>query len=242
MLSGISSGKFFHILSCHGWLNVEPEGSKRKGDMGIKKIIKLSVLPLLLAGTQANAATISYYLDQSNALLDGVNYAQLTITDSGENIDFSVEIISSAFSVTGANFGMQSFAFNYDSGLLLDVANISYLNPDSWAITPDSNAGGGFGKFGFELQGTGNTRTELLTFSIVNVVGDSVYDYALGSNLNPSSGEFFAAHIAGFDETDGVTGAQFSGSTFVVPAPSSVWLFGSGLIGIAGLVRWKART
>ena len=67
--------------------------------MGIKKIFKLSALLLALVGIQANAATISYYLDQSNALLDGVSYAQVTISDSTTtigDIDFSVEVLASA--------------------------------------------------------------------------------------------------------------------------------------------------
>ena len=50
--------------------------------MECNNIFKLSALPLALAVTQVNATTISYYLDQSNDLLDGVNYAQVTISDS----------------------------------------------------------------------------------------------------------------------------------------------------------------
>ena len=65
--------------------------------------------------------------------------------------------------------------------------------------------------------------------------------YSIGSTLNPSSGEFFAAHIAGFDETtNGVTSAQFAGSTSVVPVPAALWLFGSGLLGLVAVSRRKA--
>ena len=181
-----------------------------QGKMNLNKIVRLSVLPLALIGTQASAATISYYLDQSNDLADGINYAQVTISDGiGGNIDFSVDVLSSAFSVSpGANFGMQTFSFNYDTALMIGSSNIVDVDPLSWTISQDANAGGGFGKFEFELSGTGSSRTELLTFSISGVTGDTVYDYAIGSLLNPSSDEFFAAHIAGFNETDGVTSAQ----------------------------------
>lgn len=210
--------------------------------MNFKKIIKASALPLALIATQANAATISYYLDKSNALADGINYAQVTISDGmAGNIDFSVEVLTSAFSVSpGSNFGMQAFSFNYDNALTVSSSNIVSIDPTSWTISQNSNAGGGFGKSDFALSGTGSSRTELLSFSISGVTGDTVYDYAIGSTLNPSSGEFFAAHIAGFDLTDGVTGAKFAGSTPAVPVPAAIWLFGSGLLGLVAVSRRKA--
>ncbi len=211
--------------------------------MGIKKIFKLSALPLALAGIQANTATISYYLDQSNAFLDGVNYAQVTISDSTTtmgDIDFSVEVFASAFTVSGSNFGMQNFSFNYDPSLSVDASNIIDTSPLAWTVSEGANAGGGFGKFGFQLSGNGSSRTELLSFSITGVAGNTINSYAMGSTLKPAAVEFFAAHIAGFDTIDGVTSAQFAGSS-PVPVPAAVLLFGSGLIGLTGVARRKAR-
>jgi len=201
----------------------------------LKNIIKYSIISAALAGTQAGAASISYFLDQSNDLPKDINYAQVTVSDglSGD-IDFSVQVLSSAFDVSpGANFGLQAFAFNYDNLLTVDAANITNLDPSSWVISQDANAGGGFGKFDFQTSGTGNARTELLSFSISGVTGDTINSYAMGSS--PTS-EFFAAHIAGFDLTNGVTSAQFAGST-PVPVPAALWLFGSGLLGLAGFAR-----
>ena len=48
------------------------EKMQEKDNKEMKKILILAALPLALAGLQANAATVSYYLDQSNALPDGV--------------------------------------------------------------------------------------------------------------------------------------------------------------------------
>jgi hypothetical protein len=207
--------------------------------MGVRKVFKLSVLPLVLTGTQASA--VSYYLDQSNDLLDGVSYAQVTISDSTTtlgDIDFSVELLASAFAVSGSNFGMQNFSFNFDPSLSVDASNIIDIAPLSWTIAEGANAGGGFGKFGFQLSGNGNSRTELLSFSITGVADDTVNSYAMGSTLNPAAVEFFATHIAGFDLINGATSAQFAGST-VVPVPAAVWLFGSGLLGLVGFARRK---
>lgn len=209
--------------------------------MGFNKAFNFSALLLALAGTQVNAATISYYLDQSNDLLDGVNYAQVTISDSTTtigDIDISVEVLASAFAVIGSNFGMQNFSFNYDPSLSIDASNIIDIGPFAWTVSESANAGGGFGKFGLQLSGNGSTRTELLSFSITGIADDTINSYAMGSTLNPAAIEFFAAHIAGFDTTNGVTSAQFAGSS-PVPVPAAVWLFGSGLLGLGGLARRK---
>jgi len=200
----------------------------------------------LLAASAVQAASVSYYLDQSNALVDGTNYLQVTISDSTTvmgDIDFSVNVLSEAFSVSaGSNFGMQSFSFNFDDTIAVSATDIINLSPSTWMISENQNAGGGFFKFDLQLDGTGNSRTELLSFSITGVDGDMVSSYATGSSLNPSSSEFFAAHVGGFNSTNGVTSAQFAGSSLVViPVPAALWLFGSGLIALAGFARSKKR-
>ena len=108
------------------------ENMQQKDNREMKKILILAALPLALAGLQANAATISYYLDQSNALPDGINYAQVTISDGVEgNIDFTVDVLTSAFTVTGSNFGMQNFSFNHDDSLTVGISNISDIDPST---------------------------------------------------------------------------------------------------------------
>ena len=191
----------------------------------MKMIIKLSVLPLAFTGIQVNGATISYYLDQPNVLLDGVNYVQVTISDSTTtigNIDFRVEVRDSVFTVSGSNFGMQNFSFNYDPSLSVDASNIIDIDSLGWTVSEGANTGGGFGKFGFQLSGNGRSRTELLSFSISGVDEDTIYSYAMGSTLNPAAIDFFAAHIAGFGAKNGVTSAKFAGSTLVIPVPSAI--------------------
>jgi hypothetical protein len=209
--------------------------------MNKKILAKTAACSLVFAGSQVNADTISFYLDQSNDLLDGVNYAQVTISDSIDtagDIDFVIELLDPAFTVSGSNFGMQDFSFNYDDALTIDEFNIINLSSSDWKVSQGKNAGGGFGKYDIQLSGTGKSRTEELSFTISGVDGDTINSYAMGSLLNPAADEFFATHIAGFDYVDGVTSAKFAGSS-VVPVPASVWLFGSGLLGLAGLARRK---
>lgn len=196
------------------------------------------VAVFLFGGMQANAASVTYQLDQSNDLADGPIYATVTISDSltvAGNIDFSVQILESAFPAPLSNFGMQAFFFNYDDGITVSAANIVNINPNSWNITEDRNAGGGFGKFEFQAAGNGSSRTSLLTFSIAGVAGDTIFDYATG--YADDTTEFFAAHIAGYDASQsGNTSGKFAGST-VVPIPAAVWLFGSAL----GMLAWLRR-
>ena len=197
---------------------------------------KLTVIAaVLLASTHVNAASMSYFINQSNGPDDGTNVARVTIADSmafAGDIEFTVEVLTDAF-VPGPNFGMQSFYFNADDSLSIAAGNIVDIDP-SWGVSTGVNAGGGFGKFDFGLNGDGSSRTELLSFRISGVTGDSISSYALLSGLNPGSTEYFAAQISDFQGSE--TGAKYAGSD-VVPIPASVWLMGSAL----GLLGWMKR-
>ena len=84
--------------------------------VGVLKALSAAAILAVATASPVQAASVSYYLDQSNDLPDGINYAQVTISDgAGGDIDFSVEVLTSAFSVTdpvAQNFGMQNFSFN----------------------------------------------------------------------------------------------------------------------------------
>lgn len=197
--------------------------------------VLICVWATLVFTTPANAAVISYFLDLSNDLPDGPNYVQVTISDSeivAGDIDFAVAVIADAFPEAESKFGMQSFYFNAEDGLNISGDNID-AGSSGWSVRSNANAGGGFGKFDFSLSGGGNSRTPLLSFSITGVDDDSVLSYAIGSGLTPSSGEFFAANVAGFsNDPYGVSSAKFAGSS-LVPVPAALLLFGSSLASLA---------
>lgn len=152
----------------------------------------------LALASPVQAASVSYFLDQSNALDDGTPYLQVTIADGLDGaIDFTVEVLGALSGSAGPNFGIQNFGFNIAPGGFAEAANVSSL-PDDWRAR-DFKRLDGFGFFSVVVSGTGNARLDTLSFSITGVEGDTPFDYAILSSGNVSEGhQFFAAHVAGF--------------------------------------------
>lgn len=216
-------------------------------------LLALGLAALLVAGA-ANAASISYYLDQSNTTVltdpdgvfpDGTNYLTITFADSttaAGDIDVTVALLSPLTSIAGTNFGIQTFSFN--STNTLSAGDIIGLPSSSWTvdIAPPPQQADGFGQFQVEVSDTGMDRqAPTLSFSI-SIDGDSINDYAVLSTGGAGEGDtYFAAHVAGFnDQASGdvvLTSAWFGGST-IVPEPSTALLL---LGGLSGLTLWRRR-
>ncbi|MSR10045.1 MAG: hypothetical protein EXR82_11105 [Gammaproteobacteria bacterium] len=192
----------------------------------------------------SQAATVSYFLNQSNTLPDGINYLQVTISDEGApgSIDFKVEVLQPLLDLAGDNFGIQKFAFNILPGVGATASDVDAL-PANWRAR---NAGrmSGFGRFDVRLQGRGSSRQDPLTFSITGVTLDTILSYVdLSTGRSPQGRSLFAAHVAGFNlgncggprKGGGqcVTSAYFGGSGNAVPAPPAVWLLATGIAGLA---------
>jgi hypothetical protein len=198
-------------------------------------LISIIMITTTLFAASGHAATVSYIIDQSNDLPDGTDYLQITISDSvsvAGDIDMVVQVIHESLPEPGGNFGLQSFYFNADDSLEIAAENVRIGDGD-WNVRENRNAGGSFGKFDFGLSGHGSSRVETLTLSISGVDGDTINSYAIGSALNPSSGEFFAAHVAGFSKGPyGVSSGKFAGSTPIapVPVPPAALLLGSAFV------------
>lgn len=194
---------------------------------------------LFLISFQVHAATISYFLDQSNitALPDGSNYLKVTISDSttvAGNIDFKIETLAPLTSIATGGFGIDQFGFNTTQ----TVTGGNFVLPSNWSFIGQGNMDG-FGKFELRTDTNGSAnRVPTLNFSITGITGDTLLDYVMLSTGNAGQGnEFFAAHVAGFN-ADGVTSAYFAGST-PVPLPAAMWLFGSGVLIFLGVMRHK---
>jgi hypothetical protein len=205
----------------------------------------------LSAASGVQAASISYYLNQSNAepfLPDGINYVQVTLTDATFGADanairFDVTILGPLTSIAGSNFGIQSFGFNTTLNTTTVFNAIAGL-PSGWSKSTNSNQDG-FGNFELVSSGNGSSRQNpTLTFYVTGIAGDSLLSYVALSNGNAGQGnQFFAAHVVGFLDQDPGTAdlsSAYFGGTQVVPVPAAAWLFGSGLAALGWIRRRRA--
>lgn len=195
----------------------------------------------LMVTVTCQAASVSYFLDQSNALPGGIDYLQVTLDDEGiaGAINFTVTTLSAL--TAGSNFGIQSFAFNGNPLSASDLVFTGTAAAD-WQLANHNGSMSEFGKFSNVVTATGNHRADPLTFSIVGIPGDSLSDYVGFSQGHGADPVFFAAHVAGFRGCS-LTSAYFGGGELTpVPVPGTAWLFGSGLIGLAAAVRLTTRS
>lgn len=197
------------------------------------------LLSCLLGPAAAGAASLSYYLNQSNtegSWPDGVNYLQVTISDSVSNpgdIEILVTPLATLTVSAGSNFGIQAFGFN--STRTLTGANI--VDPIGWS-TGSGNLDG-FGAYQVREDGTGSNRQNPLFIRITGISGDVLADYAVAGAGGGQGQYFFAAHVAGMTAVNGQTSSYFGGNA-VVPVPAAAWLFGGALAGLASLRRRSA--
>ncbi len=191
------------------------------------------VIALMFTALPARAASV-FYLDQSNRLPDGANYLSVTLDEIEGGVSVVVNTLDPLNSIAGGHFGIQKFGFGLSNGVFEEITDL----PDGWRVKYNKRMDG-FGRFDFRLQGRGWARTDELSFTVGGV----------------SLGDFdslFAARVAGFEwclvvderhnwcgDRNCTTSAYFAGTMPVseIPTPAAVWLFGSGLIGLAGLVR-----
>jgi hypothetical protein len=221
---------------------------------------------LMFSALPAHAASVSFFLDQSNTLPDGTNYLSVMLTENDTGgVDFLVQTLDPLNNMAGSHFGIQKFGFSFADGTLGEISGLQdhkyhkhgrqeeYFGkhkawdaisdlPDHWSVQNNKSMDG-FGKFDIRLAGTGRSRTDSLSFTVDNVT------------LNDFD-SLFSAQVAGFEwcniddkrrswcgGKDCITSAYFAGSMPVsqVPVPGALWLFGSGLAGLLGLASRRKR-
>ena len=220
---------------------------------------------LMFAALPVHAASVSFFLDQSNKLPDGTNYLSVMLTENETGgVDFLVKTLTPLNDIAGSNFGIQKFGFSFVDGSWGEISNLpdhkqgkGYQHgddfgkhetwdeisglPNYWRVQNNKHMDG-FGKFDVRLVGKGKARTDTLNFT-VNGVSLSDFD------------SLFSAQVAGFEwctiddrrrnywcsGKDCITSAYFAGSmpASQVPIPAAAWLFGSGLIGLVAVARRK---
>lgn len=111
---------------------------------GLVGALMLTVLP-------ARAASVTFFLDQSNVLPDGNNYLSVMLTENASSgVDFLVQTLNPLNDVSGRNFGIQKFSFGFVDGFTAEVDNL----PNKWRSRSNRRMSE-FGKFDIRLQGRG---------------------------------------------------------------------------------------
>jgi len=172
----------------------------------------------------SNAST--YYLENNNISQPG-NLASVTLTDNGNDVDITVTAIDPSLKVAGLGFNL--------------AGNPASITCSSLPTDYSCNVGS------FQYDGSGNytDQADPSTFGASNRYSSFSFTL-LGFNEadfipNVPEGNLFSTHVY-TDIINPVSGNPYTGFAFggtVVPVPAAVWLFGSSLIGLAGLARRK---
>ncbi len=195
------------------------------------RLKKLSLFIGLMTMTAVSqAASLSFFLNESNRLADGVNYLSVDLTENSTGgVDVLAKTLDPLNDLARCHFGIQKLAFSFDDGNMADISGL----PDGWKVKGDRRMNG-FGMFDTGILGSAKAPTDSLSFT-VNGVGIDDFE------------TFFSVKVAGLS---GIGSAFFGGSfenispaavgpsdVSAVPIPAAAWLFASGLFGLAGVAR-----
>lgn len=180
----------------------------------------------VFAGQQAYANT--YFLNQSNTLADGFNYAQVDVLENAGNLNFTVTALEPT------NWKFSNFYFNL--GGSTGAITLTGL-PTGWNADTDQNVSE-FGVFSDGARGTGRSLQSVFSFT-----ADGTNTLSFANLLENNKGWIFAAHVQCSgrggnvcDSVDGESSHHIAGTDISpIPIPGAVWLFGTAIMGFISM-------
>lgn len=223
-----------------------------------RKLLATTVMAgALLASGNASALSLSFSGYSSDATSTAFLAATLdfAVSNTGGNDLLTLTLTNlSDTTSTGTDpdngFTISRIFFNYTGNANLFSVNTDPLGGASLAF---NQSAGGFGTFDVLLDlGTGNagldpsppTGSSATWVIDLGDTGITDSDFNLESTLPPGSKTSVAALFFTQGPCDPeITGSCVEDSAFgtVVPIPAAAWLFGSGLLGLAGVARRRSR-
>lgn len=216
----------------------------------MKSKIAAGLLVGLSFASASQAASISYFLDQSDKLADGTNYLQVTISDGANGaIDFTVSALQPLLDIAASSgFGIVKFAFNVLPDVKVQQKNIDFTSlPKGWVYGQQQDMNG-FGRYDRRLRITSakTPRTPSIAFSITGIDFDTIASYVELARNSSEGPSFFSARVEGLNlpcaqpssrSTRNSTVCRptdaFFGGVQAVPAPPAIWLLGTAVAGLA---------
>lgn len=197
-----------------------------KGDF-VVRITKLSILAIVVLAAMALvpvASANSFNITANNLGLSGT-LGSVTTTQNGSNVDVTITMSPGyAILIEGGDLG-----FTTTGGLTLTGSSLSNFSVSGMTASLKKNSN--IGSFTFDALylthvSGGQQIPTTLSFTILN------------ANVNQITG--LGIHICVLDNTGqgcATTGFAATTGTPVIPEPGTLGLLGTGLVGIAGLLR-----
>lgn len=200
-------------------------------------IIVALAASLLALVPAASANSVSY-----NLSCGGVSCGSVSFTDFSKGTGVNVQVTMTGGYTIQAKANSGGFLFNTIGGLSLNLTSFSTTEFSGKKVTATLNPGvnNGAGSFTFGVVKftipKGNTSVSGLTLSIS---GMSVADLTANNRGNFVSVHYCSPAAGGVVSTNcpSPTGFATSGGLTSVPEPGTLSLLGTGLLGLAGVVR-----
>ena len=190
----------------------------------------------LLLGSAAQAAPLDLLLaDSPDIFSSGINvdYTAITgdFTATGTASTFEGDGVAPAVLITGGTFDLTASIDN--SGVLSGGTLTIGGTIPSLGVGPGSLLTGTLTSLGFPTSGSGDP----LEFLFDVTGGDLASFYGTSGGIILTESGFIGGFATDFSNVP-FTGVADTGT--VVPVPAAAWLFGSGLLGLAGIARRRS--
>ncbi len=180
-------------------------------------------------------AVLGLTAGQSMAATVGLTEVNPIDTNGAPTID--LQLVGTDFAAPGVDGG--NFTFSWDPAVLQYTATTVASPPwDADAIVSDGNAASGVVDFVFTTYTPSgglfpNFDIATISFNVIGAVGSSTSitfaDSAFGGFVSPGAVPVAVTYVNGLVNV----------TASAVPVPAAVWLFGTGLLGLAGLAKRK---